>query len=83
MGLSAGKDYTAKDIQKGIRDVADDATLVVTIKDLGHGNCTLVIGGKQVAGSYSSVGAKMKWAAAAQTKIKDQLGGGTLNWSGS
>ena len=83
MGLTGGKDYSAKDIQTAIRNVADDDTITVTIKDLGKGNCTLMVNTKQVAGSYSSVGAKMKWAAAAQQKIKDQLGGHTLNWSGS
>jgi hypothetical protein len=83
MGLSAGKDYSAKDIQTAVRSVTDNATLTVTIKDLGKGNATLVVGGKQLASSFSSSGSKIKWAKDMQNLIKDATGGGTLNWSGS
>lgn len=83
MGLTAGRDYSAKDIQTALRDVTGNDDLVVTIKSLGSGNATLVVGGTQLASSFSSKGSNIVWAKAIQDLVKDATGGETLNWSGS
>jgi len=85
VGLQAGKDYSAKDIQKSVRAVFDDDTITVTIKELGRGNATLVVNGTQLASSFSSAkDDKIKWAAAMQGLIRDAIDPNrTVQWAGS
>lgn len=85
MGLQAGKDYSAKDIQSAVRDVFDDNSITVTIKELGHGNATLIVNDEQLASSFSSAkGGKIKWAKNMQGLIKDTINPDeAVNWSGS
>ncbi len=66
-----------------LRTVTGNANLVVTIKSLGSGNATLVVGGAQLPGSFSSKGENIVWAQKIQDLVKDELGGGTLDWRGS
>lgn len=88
MGLTAGKDYSAKDIQAALRNVTGNTNLVVTIKTLGTSNATLVLGGIQdddiqLAGSFGRKDSNIVWAKDIQGLVKDAMGGETLDWSGS
>ncbi|KMO42403.1 hypothetical protein VQ03_10825 [Methylobacterium tarhaniae] len=83
MGLQATKAYSAKDIQSDLRNITDDNTITVEIKELGHGNATLLVNGTQLASSFSAQGSKIVWAKAMQPLIKDVLGGDTINWANS
>ena len=82
MGLSRGKSYNAKKIQDGL-EACDLTVTSLSIKALGSGNCTLVINGHQVSGSYSDDGGKLTWGGNIQDKIKDVFGGNTINWTHS
>ena len=84
MGLQAGKDYAARDIQAALRGVTGNQDLVVTIEDLGEGHVTLALDGTQLASSFPAAKlGKIKWAKAVQDLIIEATRDDSLDWSGS
>jgi hypothetical protein len=83
MGLQAGKDYAARDIQAAVRGLTDNQELTVTIKDLGEGDAALLVNGTQLSSYPAAKGGRLKWVKGMQDLIQEATGSDSLDWSGS